>query len=288
MLLGALFVASVQRRDLSGLKAQASQVQHPLTGVQHLTLTLSPQLGHSLRLSASNSGGLRAQLSASRKDDLRLERAPPPSGTATGPATGAVSSDPPGSLALKLSRRLRTWPLMIQLDGHSGLPGTLALTLPRRLPLTLVFQQPADDSDLDLRELGLERLTFVGGAGQLRATLPGRGQPQLSVRSTSGDLNLTLPPGDVHATLDARSESGNVTLNVPSSARVSLTVQFSGPSSSADVTLPPSFQQISSLDRQTRRYLQPGQPAGPALAARLDLKNGALTVNALSANGVSP
>lgn len=288
VVLGALFVASVQRSDLSGLKTQSSHVQHPLTGVRHLTLTLSPQLSHTLRLSSSGSGGLRAQLSASREDELRLQRAPLLSSTVFGTALGAVYNDPPGSLALKLSRRLREWPLMIQLDGQSGLPGTLALTLPQRLPLTLMLQRPADDSDLDLRYLSLERLNFVSDKGQLRATLPERGQPQLSVRSTSGDLNLTLPPGDTRTTLDARSESGNVTLNVPSSARVSLTVQFSGPSSSADVTLPASFQPISAPNRQSRRYLQPGRPAGPALTARLDLKNGSLIVNTLNANGVSP
>ncbi|GAA4017721.1 hypothetical protein GCM10022631_33080 [Deinococcus rubellus] len=284
VVLGALFVTSVQRSDLGGLKIQSSHVQHPLTGVRHLTLTLSPQLSHSLQLSGSGSGSLHAQLSASHEDELRLQRAPLLSGT----AFGAVYRDPPSSLALKLSRRLREWPLIIQLGGQSSLSGTLTLSLPQRLPLTLMLQRPADDSDLDLRTLSLERLNFVSDKGQLRATLPQHGTPQLSVRSTSGDLNLTLPPGDAHTTLDAHSTSGNVTLNVPPSARVSLTVQFSGPSSSADVTLPASFQPLSAPSRQSRRYLQPGRPTGPILTARLDLTNGSLTVNALNANGVSP
>ena len=177
---------------------------------------------------------------------------------------------------------------MLQLDAHGGLPGTLSLTLPRRVALNLDLQHPADDSDLDLRALNVEQLTFVGDNGSLRASLPQHGTPQLDVRSTGGDLTLTLPPGDARTTLDARSESGTVTLNVPPSARINLTVRLSGPSSPADLTLPDNFRAVPAPDRQTRRYLQAGQPGGPVLTARLDLAGGSLIVNALNATGVSP
>jgi len=283
--LGGLFVASLHRSDLSALKAQSSRVQQPLTGVRRLSLTLAPQLGHTLRLgSAGNLGApaLSAQLSASRQDELRLRPAPTPSGTSSGGQP--ASSD----LALVLSRHLRAWPLMIDLSSQSGLPGTLSLTLPRRVALNLDLQQPADDSDLDLRALNVEQLTFSAGNGALRASLPQHGTPQLDVRSTGGDLDLTLPPGDARTTLDASSESGNVTLNVPSSARISLTVTLSGPASPADLTLPENFRAVPAPNRQTRRYLQAGQPGGPVLTARLELAGGSLTVNALNTAGVSP
>lgn len=287
--LGALFIASLQRSDLSALNTRSSRVQHPLTGVRRLSLTLPPDLSHTLRLVSATGPGapaLSAQLSASRQDELRLRPALLPSGDASG--NSPPGGDLPGNLALTLSRTLREWPLVLQLDGQSGLPGTLTLTLPRRVPLSLNLQRPADDSDLDLRGLNVERLTFVGGSGALRATLPGHGTPQLNVRSENGDVSLTLPPGDARTSLMARSASGNVTLNVPSSARVSLTVRLGGQSSAADLTLPASFQPGPAPDRQTRSYLQVGQPGGPVLTARLELENGPLTVSVLSPDGVSP
>ena len=281
-MLGVLFVASLHRSDLSALNARSSRVQQPLTGVRRLSLTLPPDLSHSLKLVSSSAPGLSAQLSASRQDELRLRPALPPS-----KATPS-SNDPTRDLALTLSRHLRAWPLVLQLDAHSGLPGTLRLILPRHLPLTLDLQRPADDSDLDLRALNIEQLTFGGGNGALRASLPQHGTPQLDVRSSGGDLDLTLPPGDARTTLDTSSESGNVTLNVPSSARVSLMVTLGGPSSPDDLTLPASFLAVPAPNRQTRRYLQAGQPGGPVLTARFDLAGSSLTVNALNAAGVSP
>ncbi|WP_161881890.1 DUF4097 domain-containing protein [Deinococcus alpinitundrae] len=280
--LGGLFIASLQRHDLSLLSAQSSRVQQPLTGVRRLSLTLPPDLSHSLKLVSSSVPGLSAQLSASRQDELRLKPAPPLSeDTSSG-------NNPTRDLALTLSRHLRAWPLVLQLDAHSGLPGTLRLALPRRVALTLDLQHPADDSDLDLRELNIEQLTFVGDNGALRASLPQHGTPQLDVRSTGGGLDLTLPPGDARTTLDATSESGNITLNVPPSAQINLTVTLSGPSSPADLTLPASFRAVPAQNRQARRYLQTGQPGGPVLTARLELAGGSLNVNALNTTGVSP
>ncbi len=268
-LLGAALIGSLERVDVAQLQQRTSQVTQPLGSARHLHLTLDAEISQTLRLSGGEQAAMSARLSASRADELILK-------------PRLVGGD----LQLTLSRKLRELPLLISLDGASGLPGQLDVRVPPHIPLSLTLKGAAQGSLLDLHDLNLERLTFSGVNGSLRALLPERGAAQLSLTTTNGDLTIRLLGGSARLTLSAGSTNGAVTLRVPPSARVVLAVQ----GGAAALSLPSSFVLQPASDRRTRRYRQAGRAGGPRLSAQLTLTNGPLRVETAPdhlGNGVS-
>ncbi|AWN23206.1 hypothetical protein DKM44_08185 [Deinococcus irradiatisoli] len=244
------FFASLERRDVGQLAAGSVAVlTAPVGAAQRLNLTVAPNTSHTLQLRAAPD--FTARLTASRRGDLRLTPRPSPA----------------GERRWTLSRAVQGLPVLIQLDAQSGLPGALSLDVPGRVPLTLSLSRSADDTDLDLREVQLERLNVAASGGQLRATLPLRGQARLSLSGSGSRAALRLPPGTARLTLDARLSGGSLSLTLPPGAQVQLDVRSSG----APIPAPPGFEVSTLPDRRTRRYVQVGRAGGPRLSATLNL-----------------
>lgn len=281
--LGVGFVFSLKRVNLEQLQAQTSRVEQPLGTAERLNLTLAPNLSRALTFSGGNSISLSAELSASREGDLRLSAAPLPSHL---PSRLPSYAEPrPKEVWLTLHRAWRNLPPFIELGGQNGLPGNLKVRVPKTVPLRLNVQQPADQANLELQNLKVERVIFSSARGRWTVTLPSGGQPDLKFNTEGGDLTLNLPEGTAQTTLSATSVGGQILLRVPLTARVKLTIKTSN---TADLQLPPSFQELNAAESgrdsaQTRHYLQAGHPDGPQLTASLNLTGGSLTVK-----GVSP
>ncbi|WP_420596172.1 hypothetical protein [Deinococcus sp.] len=265
---GTAFVGSVRRLDaqqVQRLQARSAQVRQPLDSASWarvLDISVSPELGQTLGISAADAPEVSAQLSASREGDLMLEQT----------RQGDV-------LKLRLAAAEGRLPLAIPLDGSSIWPGKLDIRLPTALPLRLSLTRVAESSVLDLRRVQLERLNYVGG-GSLNLTLPERGPSQTNLQSSGGVMTVTLLPGASRATLKATSKGGDLLLNVPASARVTLRLQLSASLSRTFSDLPKRFEyQPTGRGSLTRIYIQRGQPGGSQLTADLKLDNGLLVVN---------
>ncbi len=257
-LIAALF-ASLERLDVRELAASsAAVVTQPLSSAQRLDLTVAPSTSHALQLSVGPA--FKARLTASRSGDLQLNARPSPA----------------GERHWTLSRTSQGLPVLIQLDAQSGLPGTLTLNVPSRIGLALTLNRSADETDLDLKDVRLERLNVTASGGQLRIMLPLRGQPHIALGGAGGDAALTLPSGTAHVKLDARLSGGTLTLRVPPGAQVQLDVL----DNAADplTAVAPGFEQTTLPDRRTRRYTRPGRSGEPQLSATLHLTDTSLTI----------
>ncbi|WP_293912373.1 hypothetical protein [Deinococcus sp.] len=280
-LLGVAFVYSLRPTDPHSVRDQAAQVETVLGEARRLDLRLPSELARHLKLvsrPASRSAVFAARLTGSRPGALTVRRR----SSGAGPNSAGPNS---AGTRLDLRRALGELPTFIQIGAsstESGVPDTLSLSVPEGVPLSLWLTHSADDAALDLRRLDLEALNFTSDSGDLSATLPERGRPQLRVSTDTGHLELTVPPGPAQTNLVLSSGSGEVRLKLPPTAQVRLDLRLGDqdPSDPDEVNLPASLRFVTLIGKegQVRRYVQTGRPGGPRLRATLTLGSGALSV----------
>ncbi|HET8985707.1 MAG TPA: hypothetical protein VFN03_08105 [Trueperaceae bacterium] len=135
----------------------------------------------------------------------------------------------------------------------TGLPflgrGHWTIGLPTDVPIHLAVSSRSADSTVDLTRISLEELQLEVGSGQLSANLPGLGSVySADVSGGSGDMQMRIAPGasvDMNARfrsgttelfvgegtdmrLELRAGSGSVTLDLPDTAPIRLSVEDDG------------------------------------------------------------
>ncbi|UBV43344.1 DUF4097 domain-containing protein [Deinococcus taeanensis] len=119
------------------------------------------------------------------------------------------------------------------LNGPEGVQHTLDLALTRRIPLALTASTTSGMQILDLTPLRVQNLTLRSVSGDLALTLPQRETGPVSVTTGSGQVSVTGPAGSVPAALRVNTRSGSQALHLAGARTRDLSVG----SDSGDVRL---------------------------------------------------